>query len=101
MLFMQQQLSYVKCTKRYDEYNAEVVKKGEPEFVYTTGEIYVHPGIHTCINDEAEFSLDVRHPNPEVRKHCMDILKEMAAQGLVPDAHQIRRTVGKRYCILR
>ena len=66
--------------KRYDEYNAEVVKKGEPEFVYTTGEIYVHPGIHTCINDEAEFSLDVRHPNPEVRKHCMDILKEMAAQ---------------------
>ncbi len=65
---------------RYDAYNAEIVKEGQPEFVYTTGEIYVHPGIHTCINDEAEFSLDVRHPDPEVRKHCMDILKEMAAQ---------------------
>ncbi|MCR5482581.1 MAG: Zn-dependent hydrolase [Clostridia bacterium] len=66
--------------KRYDAYNAEIVAKGEPEFVFTTGEIYVHPCIHTCIPDEGEFSLDVRHPNPDVRKHCMDILKEMAGK---------------------
>ncbi len=66
--------------KRYDAYNEEVVKAGEPEFVFTTGEIYVHPCIHTCIPDEASFSLDVRHPNPEVKNHCMEILKEMAEE---------------------
>ena len=66
--------------RRYDEYNKEVVAAGEPEFVYTTGEIYVHPCIHTVIPDEAEFSLDVRHPNPDVKNHCMEILKEMATK---------------------
>lgn len=64
--------------RRYDEYNKEVVAAGEPEFVFTTGEINVHPCIHTVIPDEAVVSLDVRHPNPEVRAKCMDILKEMA-----------------------
>jgi len=62
--------------KRFDAIN----EKCDPEFVYTTGEIYVHPGIHTCINDEAEFSLDVRHPDPAVRKEVMDTLKELAQQ---------------------
>lgn len=62
--------------RRFDELN----EKQDPEFVYTTGEIYVHPGIHTCIPDEAEFSLDVRHPDPEVRAAVMGILKDMASQ---------------------
>ncbi|NLF47032.1 MAG: Zn-dependent hydrolase [Clostridiales bacterium] len=62
--------------KRFDELN----KGQEPEFVYTTGEIYVHPCIHTCIPDEAEFSLDVRHPDPELRKKVMGILKDMAKE---------------------
>ena len=62
--------------RRFDELN----RGQEPEFVYTTGEIYVHPGIHTCINDEAEFSLDVRHPDPELRKKILGILRDMASQ---------------------
>ena len=62
--------------RRFDELN----EGQDPEFVYTTGEIYVHPGIHTCINDEAEFSLDVRHPDPELRQKVMDILKDMAKE---------------------
>ncbi|MGI6766995.1 MAG: Zn-dependent hydrolase [Lentihominibacter sp.] len=66
--------------KRYDAYNAEVVAAGMPEFVFTTGEIHVHPCIHTVIPDEAVISLDVRHPEPTVRAKCMEILKEMAAQ---------------------
>ena len=66
--------------KRYDEYNKEVVAAGEPEFVFTTGEIKVHPCIHTVIPDEAVMSLDVRHPNPDVRAKCMEILKELAGK---------------------
>ncbi|NLD19368.1 MAG: Zn-dependent hydrolase [Clostridiales bacterium] len=62
--------------KRFDELNATMSQ----EFVYTTGEIYVHPCIHTCIPDEAEFSLDVRHPEPEVLDKAMAILKELAAK---------------------
>ena len=70
----------VELHNRYDALNAEVVASGQPEFVYTTGEINVHPCIHTVIPDEAVFSLDVRHPDPEVRKKAMDILKELAAK---------------------
>lgn len=62
--------------RKFDELN----RGQEPEFVYTTGEIYVHPGIHTCINDEAEFSLDVRHPDPELRKKILGVLRDMASQ---------------------
>lgn len=70
----------VELHKRYDAYNEEVVAAGMPEFVFTTGEINVHPCIHTVIPDEAVFSLDVRHPEPAVREKCMEILKEMAAE---------------------
>ena len=70
----------VELHKRYDAYNAEIVAAGGDEFVYTTGEINVHPCIHTVIPDEAYMSLDVRHPEDEVRAKCMDILKELAAQ---------------------
>jgi N-carbamoyl-L-amino-acid hydrolase len=71
-----------KLHERYDAYNKELLESGESEyeFVFTTGEIYVHPCIHTCIPDEAEFSLDVRHPDQKVLDKCMDILKEMAGE---------------------
>lgn len=62
--------------RRFDDLNQGKV----PEFVFTTGEINVHPCIHTCIPDEAEFSLDVRHPDPQVRSQVMDIIKDMAKQ---------------------
>jgi N-carbamoyl-L-amino-acid hydrolase len=36
------------------------------DIVYTTGEIKLHPNVHTVIPDEVEFSLDVRHWDPAV-----------------------------------
>ncbi|MGI6722516.1 MAG: Zn-dependent hydrolase [Anaerovoracaceae bacterium] len=58
----------------------EVDKLGHPELVYTTGEIYAHPCIHTVIPDEVEFSLDVRHEDPKVLAQVMDIVKDIAAR---------------------
>jgi len=65
----------VEMHERFDKLNS----KQEHEFVYTTGEIKIHPCIHTCIPDEAEFSLDVRHPDAQVREAALDIIREMAA----------------------
>lgn len=56
----------------------EIDKLGRPELVYTTGEIYCHPCIHTVIPDEVEFSLDVRHTDPDVLEQVMDIVKRIA-----------------------
>ncbi len=53
----------------------EIDKLGHPELVYTTGEIYCHPCIHTVIPDEVEFSLDVRHEDPELLKKVLEIVK--------------------------
>ncbi|MCI8645769.1 MAG: Zn-dependent hydrolase [Firmicutes bacterium] len=58
----------------------EVDKLGRPELVYTTGEIYCHPCVHTVIPDEVEFSLDVRHEDPEVRAKVMEIVKDIASK---------------------
>ena len=71
-----------KLHERYDALNKEILESGESEyeFVFTTGEIYVHPCIHTCIPDEAEFSLDVRHPDQKILDKCMAILQEMAGE---------------------
>ena len=56
----------------------EIDKLGRPELVYTTGEIYCHPCVHTVIPDEVEFSLDVRHEDPKVREQVMEIVKKIA-----------------------
>ncbi len=56
----------------------EIDKLGRPELVYTTGEIYAHPCVHTVIPDEVEFSLDVRHEAPKVLEAVMDIVKKMS-----------------------
>lgn len=57
----------------------EIDKLGRPELVYTTGEIYCHPCVHTVIPDAVEFSLDVRHEDPAVLAQVMDILKKTSA----------------------
>lgn len=44
--------------------------------VYTTGEVICHPDIHTCVPDYFEFSLDVRHQDPENLKKVLAILKD-------------------------
>lgn len=55
----------------------EIDKLGRPELVYTTGEVSIHPCVHTVIPDYVDFSLDVRHEDPKVLEAVMDILKTL------------------------
>lgn len=55
----------------------EIDKLGHPELVYTTGELVIHPDVHTVIPDYVDFSIDVRHQDPKVLKKVMDILKTL------------------------
>ena len=56
----------------------EIDKLGRPELVYTTGEIVAHPCVHTVIPDYVDFSIDVRHENPELLKKVYDIVHACA-----------------------
>ncbi|KXL52488.1 allantoate amidohydrolase [Anaerotignum neopropionicum] len=53
----------------------EIDKLGHPELVYTTGEIVAHPCVHTVIPDYVDFSIDVRHEDPEVLKKVYQIVR--------------------------
>ncbi|MGL4485165.1 MAG: Zn-dependent hydrolase [Anaerovoracaceae bacterium] len=55
----------------------EIDKLGRPELVYTTGEITCHPCVHTVIPDFVDFSIDVRHKDPELLKSVMDIIRTL------------------------
>lgn len=55
----------------------EIDKLNRPELVYTTGEIVCHPCVHTVIPDYVDFSLDVRHEDPDVRAAVLNILKTL------------------------
>lgn len=55
----------------------EIDKLGRPELVYTTGEVSIHPCVHTVIPDYVDFSLDVRHEDPKVLEAVMNILKTL------------------------
>lgn len=55
----------------------EIDKLGRPELVYTTGEIVCHPNVHTVIPDLIDFSIDVRHEDPEVRQKVLSIVKSL------------------------
>ena len=55
----------------------EIDKLGRPELVYTTGEIKCHPNVHTVIPDLVDFSIDVRHEDPAVRKQVLEIVKSL------------------------
>lgn len=52
----------------------EIDKLDRPELVYTTGEIVAHPCVHTVIPDYVDFSIDVRHEDPELLKKVYDIV---------------------------
>ena len=75
-------------TKRHDALYAasqalcylheEIDKLGRPELVYTTGEVSIHPCVHTVIPDYVDFSLDVRHEDPKVLEAVMNILKTLS-----------------------
>jgi N-carbamoyl-L-amino-acid hydrolase len=55
----------------------EIDKIGDDELVYTTGEIMIHPCIHTVIPDYVEFSFDARHEKPEVLKKVLAVIKTL------------------------
>ena len=55
----------------------EIDKLNRPELVYTTGEIICKPNVHTVIPSFVEFSLDVRHEDPEVREKVLNIVKSL------------------------
>lgn len=54
----------------------EIDKLGDKELVYTTGEVVCHPNVHTCVPDFFEFSIDVRHENPDVLEQVLKIVKK-------------------------
>jgi beta-ureidopropionase / N-carbamoyl-L-amino-acid hydrolase len=58
----------------------EIDKLGHPELVYTTGEIVAHPCVHTVIPDYVDFSIDVRHEDPELLKKVYQIVRGLEGQ---------------------
>ncbi|WMI80472.1 Zn-dependent hydrolase [Anaerotignum sp. MB30-C6] len=52
----------------------EIDKLGYEDLVYTTGEVVIHPCVNTVIPDFFDFSIDVRHENPEVLNQVREIL---------------------------
>lgn len=52
----------------------EIDKLGCEDLVYTTGEVVIHPCVNTVIPDFFDFSIDVRHENPEVLNQVREIL---------------------------
>lgn len=58
----------------------EIDKLDRPELVYTTGEIVCHPNVHTVIPDLVDFSIDVRHEDPELRAKVLEIVKSQEAK---------------------
>ena len=62
----------------HEEIDKLMVEMNCPELVYTTGEILAHPCVHTVIPDYVDFSIDVRHENPEILKKVNDIVHACA-----------------------
>jgi len=56
----------------------EIDKLGYEDLVYTTGEVVIHPCVNTVIPDFFDFSIDVRHENPEVLNEVRTILLGLA-----------------------
>lgn len=52
----------------------EIDKLGHEDLVYTTGEVVIHPCVNTVIPDFFDFSIDVRHEDPEVLNQVREIL---------------------------
>ena len=73
--------------KRHDAFHAaaealcwlheEIDKLGHEDLVYTTGEVVIHPCVNTVIPDYFDFSIDVRHENPEVLDQVREILFQL------------------------
>jgi beta-ureidopropionase / N-carbamoyl-L-amino-acid hydrolase len=69
----------------------EFDKLNRPELVYTTGEILCHPCVHTVIPDMVEFSLDVRHEDPELRQKVLDIVLSLDGKTIEKCKCEVRK----------
>lgn len=49
----------------------------DPLLVYTTGQIFASPNIHTVIPDDVRFTLDARHQDPAVIRQVVDIIHQI------------------------
>ncbi len=63
--------------------------KLDKELVYTTGEIVLHPNVHTVIPDFVEFSLDARHEDPKVIAQVVKVIEKLPKEivGCRVEAH--------------
>ncbi len=52
----------------------EIDALGYSDLVYTTGEIECHPNVHTCVPDEVDFCIDVRHESADVLEKVLAIV---------------------------
>ena len=55
----------------------EIDKLQQDDLVYTTGEVVIHPCVNTVIPDFFDFSIDVRHEDPDVLDKVREILMEL------------------------
>ena len=59
------------------QYLHDELDKLDPELVYTTGEIVLHPNVHTVIPDYVDFSIDARHEDPKVIEQVVKVIENM------------------------
>ena len=65
------------ATAQIIQYLHDELDKLPSDLVYTTGEIYCHPCVHTVIPDEVTFCIDSRHEDPEVIAKVVEIIKSI------------------------
>ena len=56
----------------------EIDKLGIKDLVYTTGEVVCHPCVHTCVPDYFDFSVDVRHEDPDLLAKVLEVVMSLA-----------------------
>lgn len=56
----------------------EIDKLGINDLVYTTGEVVCHPCVHTCVPDYFDFSVDVRHEDPDLLAKVLEVVMSLA-----------------------
>lgn len=56
----------------------EIDKLGISDLVYTTGEVVCHPCVHTCVPDYFDFSVDVRHEDPDLLAKVLEVVMNLA-----------------------
>lgn len=59
------------------QYLHRELDKLDSKLVYTTGRIICSPNVHTIIPDDAKFTLDARHQDPEVIKKVVEIIENI------------------------